>query len=1179
MSTGAEHLSEIPSRLGRIRTVAEDRARRLWVLTENEGLKMFKGKHETTFLDSDAKKHALWDICFGLDGSLYVVSTDILYRLRPGRTAFETVPLPGIYNMVTCETLRNGTIAIGTDGQGLVIYNPVALPQAAITVNPYHSKLVDLEHSKVQSILEDRAGNLWFGMLQKGVYMQPAVGSAFHTLSDRFGDVGTQSNYAVQATLIDHSGRMWVGTDGDGLLLHQPDGKVQRHFTNVPQTILCLAEAPNGNIWMGSYNDGCGWLDAGANYHRAQILKGQGYHVFGVTTDREGNVWIGTLGQGLFKVDAQGRLLKHYTMTKNADSNAKMNSLVNAFIMKVTLSRDQQRLYVSTCMGLACLDLKSGSWLKAFGVNCIGRGLMIRNMAEAPDGSLYLATDNGLAHYSHNGRLLKNYSTDDGLPSNGVMSLGFDAYRQLWVGTSLGLARMGAGAEPIQVFSASDGLPGNEFSEGALALSADGTVVLVGGTKGISWFNINDIRTKTWKPDLRISDFIVDNSSILPDGDRYSMDYRDNSFIIHLSTFTFTDAGSITYLYRMDKDPWVRLPQGSNEITFSHLPPGTYQFAVKAVRQGQESKERIYTIHVGAPWYRSTLAYLIYILLLIGIFMLYRRYRVKQERAHLLLQEHIHAEELSEQRLRFFMNMSHEIRTPMTLIVTPLMQLIKEDTDAHRRGVYRIIKRNAERILHLINQMMDLRKLDKGLMVIRRRETDLVAFIDDICQTFQTQAEAKHIHFTFNHSADHLPALIDRSNFDKVVVNIVSNAFKYTQPGGNIAINLEAEGEDVRISVSDDGEKIPEDKLKHIFERFYQVPGATNDATAGTGIGLDLARSIVELHFGAISAQNNADKGCTFTVSIPQWPTLTKEELDLNQQAADSDDNKEELIATEAELLEDEAENQEAEVVEEAATTVSKPRIVVVEDDVDIADYLKQQLSKDFVVTTYVDGKEALAGILRQKPQLVISDVMMPVMDGNELCSKLKANITTNDIPVILLTAKTSDEAKIVGLESGADAYLQKPFNMDVLLRMVNNLIAQRRMLQNKFAGKEDVTEQIDQVRLVSADDKLMQKIIKVINDNLSDSDLDVEKIATEAGVSRANLYRKMKEMTNQTPHNFIRNQRLQMAAMLLREKGITISEVVYACGFSNLSSFSTMFKNMYGMSPRDWSQMPAKEN
>ena len=336
----------------------------------------------------------------------------------------------------------------------------------------------------------------------------------------------------------------------------------------------------------------------------------------------------------------------------------------------------------------------------------------------------------------------------------------------------------------------------------------------------------------------------------------FQLSYHDNSFALQLSTLTYDNPEHITYLYSINGENFVRLQPGINEITFSHMPPGTYKFKVKAERNNMETPVREFTVVVHSPWYRSTWAYLFYALLLgLGLWQfLVLQKRKQQDR--LRLQEHIHAEEMGEAKLRFFMNISHEIRTPMTLILTPLLTLMKEDGDPHRRDIYKTIKRNAERILHLINQMMDLRKIDKGMMQMRMKETDLVEFVRDIHTLFETQAKTKSINLSYEHDSDKLPVWIDRGNFDKIVMNILSNAFKYTPNGGEINIKLTHDDHNASLAISDDGEKIPEELLTKIFERFYQSSSTANDRHTGTGIGLDLTRSLVELHHGTIKAQN-----------------------------------------------------------------------------------------------------------------------------------------------------------------------------------------------------------------------------------------------------------------------------------------------------------------------------------
>ena len=599
---------------------------------------------------------------------------------------------------------------------------------------------------------------------------------------------------------------------------------------------------------------------------------------------------------------------------------------------------------------------------------------------------------------------------------------------------------------------------------------------------------------------------------------------------------------------------------GVNEITFSHMAPGTYNFCVVAQRNDVQTEERCFIVYVRAPWYQTTLAYITYLFIL-GLFLWqYLFYRRRKEQDRLNLQEHVHAEEMSEAKLRFFMNISHEIRTPMTLIVSPLTSLIKQDNDPHRRSVYETIRRNAERILALINQMMDLRKIDKGQMQMRMHETNLIGFIEDIHTLFTQQAQAKDIRFNYEHDTDVLPVWIDRNNFDKVVMNILSNAFKYTPAGGEISIRVTHDEKHATIAFYDNGEKIPEDQLEHIFERFYQSPTSENNRKSGTGIGLDLTRSLVELHHGTISVHNNADgEGCEFVVTIP----LGNKHLKPEEMAIEKEER---MPATN--LLDHDVETPQ---VVEVPKTSNVQRIVIAEDDKEIREYLERELSANYTVVCCENGKEAFTEILKTVPDLVISDVMMPEMDGNTLCSKVKSNPTTSHVPVIFLTAKNRDEDQLEGLETGADAYMVKPFNMDILRRTIVNLIHTHHMLRLKYGRNDQLEQQVDEVQMQSPDDKLLERIMSTINKNINNPDLSVYSIADEVGISRVHLHRKMKELTGQTPHDFIRNIRLKQAAKLLASQNMNITEVMFACGFNNAASFSTIFKKFYGMSPREY--------
>jgi DNA-binding response OmpR family regulator len=459
--------------------------------------------------------------------------------------------------------------------------------------------------------------------------------------------------------------------------------------------------------------------------------------------------------------------------------------------------------------------------------------------------------------------------------------------------------------------------------------------------------------------------------------------------------------------------------------------------------------------------------------------------------------------------------------------------------------------------------MMDLRKIDKGQMQMRMRETNLVGFAKDIYNLFDSQAKAKQIKFLFNHDSEEIPVWIDRQNFDKVFMNVLSNAFKYTPTGGEIGIRLTHNAESATIAIYDNGEGIPEDKINKIFDRFYQTPTSINDRYVGTGIGLDLTRSLVELHHGTITV-HNLEKGCEFVITIPMGNShLNSDEMLL-------DDETTETITPEL-ILEEEPEPEPANPMAEMMAQNRRMTLVIAEDDEEIRNYLENELSSDYEVHACTNGREALGEIIRTKPDLVLSDIMMPEMDGNTLCTRLKTNPNTNSIPVVLLTAKSRDEDKLEGLETGADAYIVKPFNMDILRRTIINLINKHRLLRLKYERNDNLEEQVDEIRLKSPDEKLLERIMECINKNLNNSDLSVDMIADTVGISRVHLHRKMKDLTGQTPHDFIRNIRLKKAAQLLANQGMNVTEVMYACGFANSASFSTVFKKFYGMSPRDY--------
>lgn len=1186
-----------------IHKLLEDKRGRLWIITEDGKLYRKETNGRVTSHFAGTEGVGAQDIQQDALGNIYLASKNQgVHLLRAGSNVFTRISSIGNLPIDNIYISRNNKLYIGCDGLGIYVYDPQT---GFLQDNPLFSRLVNLVKSKVTSIIEDYQGNIWVSMLQKGVFMQSNIQNDFNYMGFRLGTRNVIGENCVTSLSINQGNQVWVGTDKDGLYLFNiATQSVEGHFLN-QSTVLTLCKDQQGRTWVGTYTDGLGYMDAAGSFHPVDLGISKSVGILDIKQDPQGNIWIATMGKGLFCLQKDGSR-RNYKAKYGADNNLKVNSLPNDYLIKLSFSNDGNHLYVATSVGLACLDRKRNSWVSTFkGINCLNKNSFSHCVfVDSKDHVWYGTEDGAFCFDFRKGIKPKLYTTANGLTDNSVASITEDYQGNIWLGTIKGLNKLALKSGTITKFYAESGLQSNEFSDASVCTTQDRKTILIGGSGGLNWFQADQVRQHPWQAKVVISGFILNNKMVTPgmksgsytitdNWSTFSRDFllshEDNTFTLQLSTLTYNDVEQISYVYSINGDAWRTVPAGQNELAFSHMAPGRYKYRIKAICNGYETPVKEFTIIVHPAWYASIWAKLFYLLLLIAAIMLYLRHRKRQMEDQLILQQHIHAEEMGEAKIKFFMNISHEIRTPLTLIITPLLSLIKEDKEPHRQGIYEIIRKNSERILHLINQMMDLRKIDKGQMVMRMCKTDMVSFINEEYDLFKQQAIAKSIDFEYQHDCEELPVWIDRNNFDKVIINTLSNAFKFTPTAGHILLSLTHTGHHAYISIKDSGIGIPKDKLETIFQRFYQTPADPNERNVGTGIGLDLTRSLVELHYGTISARNNEgekgskfEHGSEFIIRIPLGKDHLKPEEIIEEEEMKKEQNNE-LAEAEQEKQLAENNDQPAETLNNSDTTPAsakgaKAEIVIVEDEEDIQEYLKAQLSSDFKIRTYPNGKVALNEILKNKPDLVISDIMMPEMDGTTLCAKLKSNINTNDVPIILLTAKSREEDQLEGLQTGADAYILKPFNMDILHRNIINLLTVRRTLHNKFTGNESQNHQVEQIEMQTPDNSLMQRVMEVINENINDSDLSVDMIAQKVGISRVHLHRKMKELTNQTPHSFIRNIRLQQAAKLLKDGKQSITEVMYACGFSNSASFSTMFKNLYGCSPREYMQNAMKK-
>lgn len=581
---------------------------------------------------------------------------------------------------------------------------------------------------------------------------------------------------------------------------------------------------------------------------------------------------------------------------------------------------------------------------------------------------------------------------------------------------------------------------------------------------------------------------------------------------------------------------------------------------------GGPELERSLKIIITPPFWLTWWAKVIYFLLIVAIAYATTRYiRKELQRKHNdLVKEN--DKKIMESKIQFFTDISHEIRTPLTLILSPIEQLIKQAKNPEDRHIFEMIDQNGKRILRLVNQVMELRKLDKSEVTLKAEKTDIKAFLTTIFNSFTEIAKEKEIDYQLTVN-DPMPEIwIDHDKIDKVIFNILSNAFKYTPQKGQISLKADIEDNKLCIRVSDSGIGIPKEYQESIFERFYQIPTEHNISKIGTGIGLHLARRLAELHKGRLIVEQSSSNGTVFLLQLLCDDSYLKPEEKLTWS-----NNMELATITQpsaADFIEKESEVSD--------NTKAHFSILIVEDDTDILNYLSEILGANYKISTATNGRIGLEKTIKEMPDCVISDIMMPEMNGIELCKKIKTNTQTCHIPVIMLTAKTSVEQRVEGLAVGADSYIPKPFNVEHLKTRINKLIELRQTMKDKFSGKLEIKE--EDVKVKSTDERLIERLEALVNKELANPALSVELLSSELGISRSQLQRKLKQLTNQNPSDFIKTTRLRNASFLLTQKGMSISETAYATGFSSLSHFSNSFREFYGMSPSKYVEIHKKD-
>ena len=1178
----------------------EDSDYNIWIGTEGHGLICYLPATQEVRIFRYPAINDNYVSAIGEDkyGNLFIgTQKHGLSRYDREQNRFVPVPYTGSEELsIYCLTLVDDHLLIGTDGQGLKTYNRMTGKIEDYSIN---SAPLDFSEGKIHAILEDRDKNLWVGLFQKGIVLIPKQENPFEYYGNKSIYYNPIGQGCVMSIYQDSNHHLWVAADNEGVFELDAEGRRLRHYQpgnnprSMANTIMCMYEDTNGDFWLGSYTRGLAKLNRRTG-ECEYPLPVDNEKIYSIAEDRHKNLYIATFGSGFYQYNLVTKELKHYESSKDETGDLTRNELANDWVNYIFCDREGM-IWLGRYKGIRCFNPANESFINYRKVNTLVEDRVGYVVQEDHAGNIWAGTTDGLYCFNKKTDELTCFTVADGLPNNVICGICEDEEHNMWISTYMGICKYDAKTGRYINYYAGDGLQGNEFTHGAFYKDEAGKVYF-GGINGITYFQPSSIGSVLKDTKVWITDFSIFNQPVrkntrsgrhtviytsVPDANMFQLAHYDNTFSIVFSTLQYNNPEQISYQYKIEElsNQWLSTEPGVNRVTYNNLLPGKYTFHVRALSHGNLSEIRTVKILITPPWYEMWWAYCIYAflfgLLVLGIV----NYILSRMRHRREIMKREHAEQLNEAKLQFFINISHEIRTPMTLIINPLEKLLAEKKGGEVQKTYLMIYRNAQRILRLINQLMDIRKLDKGQMFMKFRETDMVGFIDDVMLTFDYMARKKKIHFCFEHVMPQLKVWVDMNNFDKILMNIFSNAFKYTPEQGEITVTLSTGRDSTRrdplkeyfeITVTDNGIGLDREKIERIFERFYQIDNDVTKSNFGTGIGLHLSRSLVELHHGIILAENREDApGSRFIIRIPLGSAhLRTDELE-DVEAIITPHTV--LVKPEKTDLEGAFEEEEDEESKKAGKSKNRMRILIVEDEEEILSYLKEELEGDYRIMTRKNGREAYDTILADTPDLVISDIMMPEMDGLSLCRKIKQNTNVNHVPVILLTAKSKPEDTMEGMATGADAYMVKPFNTELLKSTIANLIANRRLLKSKFSGAQQQEDKVQKLSMKSADEILMSKIMKVINENLSNPDLNVEMLAANVGLSRVHVHRKLKELTNLSARDFIKNIRLQQAAALLKEKKLTVSEVAYATGYTNLSHFSSSFKEVHGMSPKEY--------
>ncbi|MGI4749270.1 MAG: hybrid sensor histidine kinase/response regulator transcription factor [Janthinobacterium lividum] len=1053
-------------------------------------------------------------------------------------------------NSVVLYKDNTGIVWAGTTKQGVSYYHKgiIQFPQ----VRHYIFDNSSLPYEDVDCFVEDLNGNFWIGTNGGGLIFYNQKTKKYNQYKHDATNVNSLSNDIIISLCIDHDQKLWIGTYFGGLERFENGRFIHyRHQDNVPGSlsddrVFTIIEDSANQIWAGTFSGGLNIYDRQTNQFKHPKYPTVSNYTGVIFEDHQKNIWIGR-DKGIDVLKRSTGLVKHYTYQPK-----KVNTLV------------------------------------ANDVNCI---------IQDHNGLMWIGTKEGISILNAQTDQFINIQEKQGLPSNSVLSMIEDNRGRIWMSTANGIAnvqifknQLGYSYQ-IHNYNGFDGLQGNEFNADAAFKCKNGDIIF-GGAHGFNLFNPDKIRSTSLKLNLVFTDFQLFNKSVavgdtinkkvvlknvISETPSLTLDHDENVFSITFAALNFYNPDKIAYQYQLEgfDKQWLAELNNSRKATYTNLDAGDYVFRVKAADHNDPNNVSTTALRITVlpPFWKSPLAYFLYILAgLVLLFFIRHRGILKLKREFKISQDKLEAErksvnemeaakrmhDLDLMKIKFFTNVSHEFRTPLSLITSPIDTMIKNNQHPAQKNQLLMIQRNSKRLLNLVNQLLDFRKMESNELKLNLEKGDIISFIKEVSASFTDLAEQKQITYVISGDCGLIPTKFDHDKIERILFNLISNSLKFTPAGGHISVSLkitdknsiELETEKtLEIKVTDTGIGIPKDKLEHIFERFYQVNMPERLLNQGSGIGLSISSEFVKMHSGEIYAESEPGNGTCFTV---QLPIRIENDFVLTDAPVASDYNETVSIP-----------------VEEPAQILKKLTILIVDDNDDLRFYLKDNLKSTFNIIEAANGKEGWQKALALHPNLIVSDVNMPEMNGIDLCKKIKNDNRTSHIPLILLTALTQEEDQLIGLTNGANDYISKPFNFEILLSKINGLLLMQESFKKTYQKQREIT--VQDLTIVSEDEKFLKRVFDCIEANITNYNFSVEELSRQMSLSRVSLYKRLLALTGKTPVDCIRTVRLKRAVQLLEKSKLSIASIAYEVGFNNPTYFSKVFKDEYGVVPSEY--------